>query len=421
MIEVKLPSIGEGIAEGEIVKWNVKPGDRIQAEAALVEILTDKASIEIPAPSAGVVEKLLYSEGELVPVGQVIAHLRESGEAAAEAIAAVPAQVDAQPVPEKLVPAQNSEAAGPETGLNETGANDNEVMATPSVRRYAREQGVNLGSVKGTGPYGRILVEDVNQAKAAGPEPMPELAPSVPVPGSQAPTTVADERIPLRGIRRKIAEQMVKAKFTAPDFFYADEADLTELVQLRQELAPELKADGIRLTYLPFVVKAVVSGLKKHPTLNASLDDERQEIVLKKQYHIGIATSSPNGLYVPVIRDADQKSILELAVEIERLATAVRDGSVKAEDMRGGTFTITNIGTIGGLVSAPILNYPQVGILAVNKIYQKPMVHQGEIAIRWACTLSICFDHRVVDGADGAYFTNHVIKLLQQPSRLLVS
>lgn len=414
MIEVKLPDIGEGIAEGEIIKWNVQPGDRIEADQPLVDILTDKAQVEIPSPVAGIVDKLLFAEGDLAPVGQVIVYLRDG----AAATAPVPAQVDAQPVTQ-----QQAQTAPAADSVPPASA---DVMATPAIRRQARSQGVDLNTLTGSGPYGRILSEDVERAAAQA-----SSAPSAPAPAAavapaatKAPVVSADsaseERIPLRGIRRKIAEQMVKAKFTAPDFLFADEADVTDLVTFRKEMATELKAEGIKLTYLPFVVKAVVSALKAYPTLNASLDDERQEIVLKKHYHIGIATASPNGLFVPVIRHADRKSVLELAVEIERLAAAVREGKASAEDMRGGTFTITNIGAIGGLLSAPIINHPEVAIMGLNKIYQKPMVYRDEIAIRWACNLSLSFDHRVVDGSDGAYFTRQIIRLLENPRRLLL-
>lgn len=417
MIEVKLPDIGEGIAEGEIIKWNVQPGDRVEADQPLVDILTDKAQVEIPSPAAGVVEKLLFAEGDLAPVGQVIVHLR-SCDVAATTAPPVPAQVDAQPVTAQEAQA---DAAAPVASVPAASA---DVMATPAIRRQARSQGVDLNLLTGSGPYGRILSEDVEKAAAAGaaaPAAQPTAPARAPVAAAAAPAEHAsEERIPLRGIRRKIAEQMVKAKFTAPDFLFADEADVTDLVAFRKEMATELKAEGIKLTYLPFVVKAVVSALKAYPTLNASLDDERQEIVLKKHYHIGIATASPNGLFVPVIRHADRKSVLELAVEIERLAAAVRDGKASAEEMRGGTFTITNIGAIGGLLSAPIINHPEVAIMGLNKIYQKPMVYRDEIAIRWACNLSLSFDHRVVDGSDGAYFTRHIIRLLEHPQRLLL-
>jgi len=409
MIEVKLPEIGEGIAEGEIIKWCVQPGDTVLADQALVEILTDKASVEIPAPQTGVVQALLFGEGDLVPVGQIITHLApaQSSSAQSNAQSAAAPATQAEPAPSSQ-PAATAQAPS---------AN---VLATPSVRRAAQAQGVDLHQVQGSGAYGRILLSDLHQPPPAF-SAVPQAAPAP----SQAPLSsdasdAREERVPLRGIRRKIAEQMVKAKFTAPDFLYADEADLSELVALRQELAPELKAEGIKLTYLPFIIKAVVSALKKYPSLNASLDEASQELVYKKFYHIGVATASPQGLFVPVIRDADKLSLIALAQEIERLALAVRENQARPEELRGSTFTITNIGAIGGLISAPIINYPEVAIMGVNKIYRKPMVYQDQIAIRWACNLSLSFDHRVVDGSDGAYFTNHIIHLLQHPKRLLL-
>ncbi len=410
MTEIKLPDIGEGIAEGEIVAWAVKVGDQIEIDAPLVEVLTDKASVEIPSPVSGEVSEILFELGDLVPVGDVIIRLKSSESKAT---------TNSQAAPEAA--AHSLASRVPESTHKAT---DSDVLATPSIRRAAREKGLDLSQIKGSGPYGRILLEDLETTPEAT---VQSQASNLAVPPAAAKPKLAnektsenEERIPLRGIRRKIAEQMVKAKFTAPDFLYADEADFSELVKFRQAVAPDLKAEGIKLTYLPFIIKAVVSALKKFPTLNASFDDLAQEVVLKKYYHIGFATDSPNGLFVPVIKHADQKSLLELSQEIVTLAERVREGKASSEEMRGGTFTITNIGAIGGIMSAPIINHPEVAIMGVNKIYQKPMVYQNEIAIRWACTLSLSFDHRVVDGADGARFTNHVIQLLENPQRLLL-
>jgi pyruvate/2-oxoglutarate dehydrogenase complex dihydrolipoamide acyltransferase (E2) component len=400
MIDVKLPDIGEGIAEGEIVKWSVQAGDTISKDQPLLEILTDKASVEIPAPAAGTVSSLLFDEGDLVPVGSVIARIQDQQ-------------------------ADNQQAASPH---QEKSSPDSHALATPSVRRLAMESNVDLSQIQGSGPYGRISREDVEKHSSRAVEPQPAVN------AGQSPKTAAQEsaqesalqntanetRIPLRGIRRKIADQMVKAKFTAPDFFYGDEADLTELVHFRKAMAEQLKPEGIKLTYLPFIIKAVISGLKAYPTLNASLDDEAQEVVMKHDYNIGFATDSPNGLFVPVIHHADRLSIIALSQEIQRLAEQVREGKASSADMRGGTFTLTNIGAIGGIMCSPIINHPEVGIMGINKIYQKPMVYEGEIAIRWACNISLSFDHRVVDGADGARFCNHVIQLLQNPQRLLL-
>lgn len=407
MIDVKLPDIGEGIAEGEIVKWSVQTGETIAKDQALLEILTDKASVEIPAPAAGTVDALLFEEGDLVPVGSVIARIQD-GSATASSSASATASASQQSPPVTEQPQATSQPQTPQIN----------VLATPSVRRFALEKDVDLKEVQGSGPYGRILREDVEKRSATATVAKPVV--SEQQDSAKTANSANETRIPLRGIRRKIADQMVKAKFTAPDFFYGDEADLTELVQFRKTMATELKPEGIKLTYLPFIIKAVISGLKAYPTLNASLDDEAQEVVMKHDYNIGFATDSPNGLFVPVIHHADRLSIIALSREIQRLAEQVREGKASSAEMRGGTFTLTNIGAIGGTMCSPIINHPEVGILGINKIHQKPMVHQGEIAIRWACNLSLAFDHRVVDGADGARFCNHVIHLLQNPQRLLL-
>lgn len=408
MIEIRLPAIGEGIAEGEIIEWRVAPGDAVSQDQILLEVLTDKASVEIPSPQAGVVAELLFSPGDLVPVGSVIVRLHQAHPVNTAALTPATASLQTPEIPPAAVAGEG-------------------VMATPAVRQRARELGVDLTQIQGSGPFGRITLEDLEQGSAllsTSPAVSVAAPASVVVSVPEVPATLAmrstEERIPLRGIRRKIAEQMVRAKFTAPDFLYADEVDLTELVAFRQEVAPALKQAGIKLTYLPFVIKAVASALKAYPTLNASLEEDTQELILKRYYHLGVATASPQGLLVPVIRDADRLSIRELAQEIERLSAAVREGRAKAEELRGSTFTITNIGAIGGLISAPIINYPEVAILAFNKIYQKPVVWQGEIVPRWVCTFSLSVDHRVVDGADAAYFLRHIQQLLENPKRLLL-
>lgn len=401
MLEIKLPDLGEGIAEGELVTWHVKVGDTVVENQPLLDILTDKASIEVPAPQAGVVQQLLAQPGELVPVGQVVAVLGTT----ASSVATIKSEANRIPVMSSVpvVPSQLP-------------------LATPSIRQQARELGIDLTQVSGSGPYGRIVRADLEaqpvvthlaQVNQAVPTPSPDT------PGMDTKSCVhTEERIPLRGIRRKIAAQMVKSKFTAPDFMYADELDITELVAWRKELNEHVKSQGIKLTYLPFIIKAVISALKRYPTLNASLEED--EIVLKKYYHIGIATSTEQGLMVPVIKDADQLSLVELAQEISRLAEVTRAGKAKNHELMGSTFTLTNIGVIGGTMCVPIINYPEVAILGINKIYQKPMVYQGEIAIRWSTTLSLSFDHRVVDGSDGALFTRHIMQLLENPKLLLL-
>ncbi len=416
MIEVRLPPIGEGIAEGEIVKWIVQKGQKIEAEQPLLEVLTDKAAVEIPAPQGGIVAELLFQEGDLVPVGSVVARLSQGAEVKTHSVA------EALSVSSPAVSESSATVSQPQAS--------DVAMATPAVRQKAREKGLELSQVKGTGPFGRILMEDLDSPVSGLPASL-SAAVIPPVPASvsaqsavpsvrSALPAAQEERIPLRGIRRKIAEQMVRSKYTAPDFLYADEADFNELVAWRKELSEWVKPQGVKLTYLPFLIKALISALKAYPTLNASLDEATQELVLKKVYHMGIAAASPQGLLVPVIQNADQLSILDLAREIERLSGAVREGKAKPEELKGSTFTITNIGVIGGLISAPIINYPEVAILGFNKIYQKPVVWQGEIVARWVCTLSLSVDHRVVDGADAAYFLRHMIQLLENPKRLLL-
>lgn len=414
MIEVRLPPIGEGIAEGEIVKWIVQKGQKIEAEQPLLEVLTDKAAVEIPAPQGGIVAELLFQEGDLVPVGSVVARLSQGEEVKTHSVAET-LSVSSPAVSESSATVSQPQAS-------------DVAMATPAVRQKAREKGLELSQVKGTGPFGRILMEDLERHVPGLPasrsdaviQPISVSAQSVVPPVRSALPAAQEERIPLRGIRRKIAEQMVRSKYTAPDFLYADEADFNELVAWRKELSEWVKPQGVKLTYLPFLIKALISALKAYPTLNASLDEATQELVLKKVYHMGIAAASPQGLLVPVIQNADQLSILDLAREIERLSGAVREGKAKPEELKGSTFTITNIGVIGGLISAPIINYPEVAILGFNKIYQKPVVWQGEIVARWVCTLSLSVDHRVVDGADAAYFLRHMIQLLENPKRLLL-
>ena len=411
MIEVRLPPIGEGIAEGEIVKWIVQKGQKIEAEQPLLEVLTDKAAVEIPAPQSGIVAELLFQEGDLVPVGSVVARLSQGEEVKTHSVA------EALSISSPAVSESSETVSQPQAS--------DAAMATPAVRQKAREKGLELSQVIGTGPFGRILMEDLNAPVAGLPTAtsvsVAQPAQSAVPPVRSALPAAQEERIPLRGIRRKIAEQMVRSKYTAPDFLYADEADFNELVAWRKELSEWVKPQGVKLTYLPFLIKALISALKAYPTLNASLDEATQELVLKKVYHMGIAAASPQGLLVPVIQHADQLSILDLAREIERLSGAVREGKAKPDELKGSTFTITNIGVIGGLISAPIINYPEVAILGFNKIYQKPVVWQGEIVARWVCTLSLSVDHRVVDGADAAYFLRHMIQLLENPKRLLLA
>ncbi|QIA27518.1 2-oxo acid dehydrogenase subunit E2 [Thermaerobacter sp. PB12/4term] len=540
--EFRLPDVGEGIHQGEIVRWLVKPGDRVREDQPLVEVQTDKATVEIPSPVAGVVLELRGNEGDVVQVGSVIVVIDTEARAdepagAAPAAAAAPAAQAASPVvPHQVPPATTAPgpaaapggapaaspgvtppappglaavpgaaAAVPAAAAPGGGpaAEARRVLATPATRRLARELGVDIRLVPGTGPAGRVTAEDVRAfaaaraagtpavtaagagttaggATAAAPPAAPGAAPAVapgaaagtaPVaapaaaagavpatglaaappgvaagipagvpgvaaaatagaaapaaaPGSAARWAVAaggEQRVPLRGLRKRIAEKMVQSKYTAPHVTHVEEVDVTELVELRRKALPLAEQRGIKLTYMPFIAKAVVAALQQFPVFNASLDDERQEIVLKGYYHIGVATATDEGLIVPVVRDVDRKSIFQLAREIAALTEAARARRIALDDVRGSTFTITNVGALGGGVwSTPIINHPEVAILGVHKFRETPVVRDGEIVVRTITNFALSFDHRVADGADAVRFVNRIKEYLEQPSLLFL-
>ncbi len=446
--EFKLPDIGEGIHEGEIVKWLVKEGDTVQEDQPIVEVMTDKATVELPSPVAGTILEIRAKEGEIVPVGSVLVVIGEAGEAPKpdgkerEAVPQ-PAAAKAQEPVAAAAAATTPPAAPTPTPTAEAPPKRKRVLATPATRKLARELGVDLTQVEGTGPGGRITDEDVRRfaergapvAAPTAPPPAPEAAPAVtaeaPKVEAEAPPRPApaprpvryeelEERVPIRGVRKRISDHMRHAKSTAAHFTYVDEVDVTELVKIRESLLPVAEERGIKLTYLPFIVKAVVAALKKHPTLNAHVDYEREEIILKRYYHIGIATATDQGLIVPVVKDADRLSMLEIAAEIQYLAQKAREGKVAPEDIKGSTFTITSLGPIGGLFATPIINTPEVAILGVHEIKKRPLVIDNEIAVRDVMWISVSFDHRVIDGHVGAAFAKDVKALLEDPKYLLV-
>jgi len=414
--EFRLPDIGEGMVEAEVVKWYVQEGDTIEEDQPMVELMTDKANVVIPSPRRGVVLKRFGREGEVVKVGSVLVVIGEPGEALETAAARVEATVSAPAAQVAPAPAPGGETLPP----------PGRVLATPATRRLARELGVDLRQVPPTGPHGRVTKEDVirfveaQRAPTAPPTPAPTVPAEAPAVPEVGPPTGLEERIPLRGLRRVIARRMVQSKHTAAHFTYVEEVDMTELVRLREQMKPVAEAQGVRLTYLPFIIKAVIIGLKRFPIINASLDDEKEEIVLKKYYHIGIAVQTDQGLTVPVIHDADKRSLLDLAREVERLATAAREGRLALHEVRGSTFTITSLGKLGGLLATPIINYPEVAILGVHKIEPRPVVRDGEVVIRHMMNVSLSFDHRVVDGAVGAEFTQVVREHLENPHLLFL-
>jgi pyruvate dehydrogenase E2 component (dihydrolipoamide acetyltransferase) len=434
--EFRLPDIGEGVVEGEIVKWLVAEGDAVTEDQPVVEIMTDKATVEIPSPKSGVIRKRCWQEGQICPVGQALIVI---GGAAG---GATPAAAPLVAAPAAVVPAVVANGHG----TNGHGTNGHgtlaapapaarpageRALAAPATRKLARELGVDLQIVPGSGPHGRVTREDV--ADFAGRGGASVAAPVAAATAPAAPATVAttagssapspsEDRKPLRGLRRKIAEKMVQSAFTAPHVTTFDEVDLTALVALRQRIKAKAEAQGVKLSYMPFFIKAVVAALKQFPAFNASLDDAAQEIVLKRYYHIGFAAATDNGLLVPVLKNVDRKSLLEIAREMADLAERTRAGKASADELSGSTFTISNVGSIGGLFATPIINHPEVAILGVNKLQKRPVVlPDGSIEARDMMYLGLSFDHRVADGAEAVQFLNHVIALLQDPEGLLLA
>jgi pyruvate dehydrogenase E2 component (dihydrolipoamide acetyltransferase)/2-oxoisovalerate dehydrogenase E2 component (dihydrolipoyl transacylase) len=403
-MEFRLPELGEGVYEAEMVRWLVRAGETVKPGQPLLEALTDKATMEVPAPFGGKIEKLLVESGQKLKIGAPILTYEETEGAG----------VGSAPPPRESVAAK-APAVPSRAPQNDNGAPVSQpaaVKAAPSVRLLARKLGVDLHQLHGSGADGRILVGDLAPLVAPGKQ------------SSQAPAVQPDfgkpgTRLKLQGLRRKIAEHMVHSKRTIPHYTYVDECDVTDLVKLREALKESFARKNAKLTYLAFTVKAVAAALKEVPIINATLDDEAGEIVLHAEYHIGIAVATPGGLIVPVVRDADKKSLLDIARDIDRLGNEARQGKARLEDLRGGTFTITSIGNVGGLFATPIIDHPQVGILGVGKIVKRPVYDdRGNIKPADMVYLSCSFDHRVLDGAVGTAFGNAVIRRLQNPAEL---
>jgi pyruvate/2-oxoglutarate dehydrogenase complex dihydrolipoamide acyltransferase (E2) component len=378
--ELRLPDIGEGVAEGEIVRWLVAEGGPIKEDDLLVEILTDKAAMEMPSPVTGVLAKIVAQPGQVVPVGAVLAVIEVAGPGPLRA----EGKAGGEPKPPDIAPPDGA-APRPRTG---------DVLATPAVRKLAKDFGVDIATVSGTGPQGRVTEEDVRRASA---------------PAAPSSTTAAEERIPFRGKRRMAAKKMVLSKSTIPHALLVDEADVSNLLAMRESLREIGAKEGVKITILPFIVQAVVTALRTHPAMNASLDEARGEIVRKKRYDIGVAVDMEDGLVVPVIRDAGEKTIVELAREIERLSQGARNGTLPLSDLSGSTFTVTSIGSIGGLFSYPVINVPEAAILGVHKVVRRPVVRDGEIVARDMAYLSLSFDHRLIDGGTATRFLNDVL------------
>ncbi len=436
--EFRLPDIGEGVAEGEVVQWFVKEGDAIREDEPLVSVLTDKANVEIPSPKSGRVAALHAKVGEKVKVGGLLVTIDTVGgpsgpgapprQGTPPPAAAVPPPTSAPPPKERSAPPVSPGG----------GAGPARLLASPYVRRLAAERGIDLASVTGSGPAGRITEGDLASASGATPAPTgrpaspastqdapsgpfrtPETAARPASAGPGVPAAEVRERIPIRGIRRVIFDHMTESTHRAAHFTYVEEIDVSELVRLRDRMAKHVEKQGIRLSYLPFLVKAVVAGLKAHPRLNATMDDAREELVVRSGYHIGIAAAAPEGLIVPVVRNADQKSVAQLAREIQDLAERGKAGKLTRAELTGSTFTITSLGALGGLLATPILNYPEVGILGVHKIQRRPAYRaDGTIGPAELMNLSVSLDHRVIDGLEGAQFLAAVKAYLEDPHQL---
>jgi pyruvate dehydrogenase E2 component (dihydrolipoamide acetyltransferase) len=440
--QFKMPDIGEGIHEGEIVKWFIKPGDKVQEDDVLCEIQNDKAVVEIPSPVEGTVLEVLVAEGTVATVGQVLVAFDAPGyedlkfKGDEEPEAEKPAAPEPAPVTKQETPVTKQEtpvtpapvAAG--VGAPAQGEVDpnRRIIAMPSVRKYAREKGVEITLVAGSGKNGRIMKSDIDAFLNGGAAPQEANVPAVDAPEAEAPQAVSpipqgeypETREKMSGIRKMIAKAMVNSKHTAPHVTLMDEIDVTKLVTHRKKFKEVAAAKGIKLTFLPYIVKALTSALREFPALNTSLDDATSEIIHKHYYNIGIAADTEKGLLVPVVKDADRKSVFKISNEINELAGKARDGKLAPNEMKGASCTISNIGSAGGQWFTPVINHPEVAILGVGRIAEKPIVRNGEIVAAPVLALSLSFDHRMIDGATAQNALNHIKRLLNDPELLLM-
>ncbi|MCP1143884.1 dihydrolipoamide acetyltransferase family protein [Lysinibacillus endophyticus] len=452
--EFRMPDIGEGIHEGEIVKWFVKAGDKVQEDDVLCEIQNDKAVVEIPSPVEGTVEEVLVAEGTVAVVGDVLIrldapgyenmqlkgdmHAEENNTSVTAAqvqatnedggpVEKAPVQGDSGEVPNVAAPVANSSVGAPENSSNKR------IIAMPSVRKFARDNDVDISFVNGTGKNGRILKEDIENFMKGGAAPVQaseqvEVEQAVGTVEETNATTIPvnlegefpETREKISGIRKAIAKAMVHSKQTAPHVTLMDEVDVTELVAHRKKFKDIAAEKGIKLTYLPYVVKALVSTLREYPEFARSFDDATNEIIQKHYYNIGIAADTEKGLLVPVVKHADRKSVFNISAEINELATKAREGKLSPAEMKGGTMSITNIGSAGGQWFTPVINHPEVAILGIGRISEKPIIKNGEIVAAPVLALSLSFDHRMIDGATAQNALNYLKRLLSEPELLLM-
>ncbi len=430
IFELRLADFGEGLHEGEILQWYVKPGDVIKKEQPLLEVHTEKLNTEVTSPVSGKILSIERHEGEIVKVGELLATIEIlDAESAGDEVSTKSVEPASTSVkdeePEGLFQA-SFQITPVSTGKPSSSARTSRrVLAAPAIRRKARELGIDLSQVPGTGPGGRITREDweafLGSRSVTTVRDRPLSMPSrkrITVPSG------GEERIPLRGTRRTIAVNMRRSKDTAAHYTVFDEVDMSALDALRQQAKPMAEERGVKLTYLALIIKCLIPALKQFPILNSSVDDEKQEIIIKHYYNIGIAVDTPDGLIVPVVKNADQKNVWELAAEIRDLARRAREGKLRLEDVQGGTFTVTSIGNIGGVMATPIIRWPEVAILGVMKSKLRPVVIEQhgkpEIAIRPMMYLSLTLDHRIIDGAVGARFMNTLIRYMENPGLFLL-
>ncbi len=426
MYVFELPEIGEGVVEGEMVRWLVNVGDNVATDQPICEIMTDKATVEISSPKSGKVLSLSGKPGDVIKVHSPLMQLDLGGGGSLPVAAPVKAATPAPSAPVLVVAPVSVAAAAPTasapSALHPAVAAKmprppgEKALASPAVRHDAKARGLDIDAVPGSGKDGRVTRADLEAFNAAPVAVEPKAPPAL-----VAPSPVqGDERVKIIGLRRKISEKMVQAWRTAPHFTYVDEVDASKLMEMRKSLLPLAESRGVRLSYLPFVMKALCMVFREFPTLNAVMDEEAFELVVRRDVNIGIATDTPAGLFVPVIKRVQEKNVIEIAREIAEITERTRNGKGKIDDFSGGSFTITSVGNIGGRFATPILNHPEVAILGVNQIHDRPVALNGQVVVRPMMYLSPSFDHRVIDGAVAARFVSALKAALENPWSLVL-
>jgi len=411
--DFRFPDLGEGVTEGEIKKWLVKEGDQVKQDQSIAEVETDKAVVEMPSPVSGKVLRVYHGEGDTVKVGEILATIGGEGEEAPKQAPKPAVEVARKPSVSVVGELPDEEIVVSSRPKPEVAVATTEVQATPAVRKLAKDLGVDIASVKGTGPGGRATEEDVRAA----------TKPKEPArPRKQAKFDLYGyiDREQVKGIRKATSKKMMESTLKTAMVTMMDDADVTELVALRERLkAVAMEERKVKLTYMPFIIKAVVMALKNNPYLNSSLEEESGEIILKKYYNIGVAVATDDGLMVPVVKVADQKEIMDIGAELEELAKKAAERKIDLGDLKGGTFTITNYGSLGGTYGNPIINYPESAILGVGRIREMPWVKNGQVVPRKVMPLSLTWDHRIMDGAQAAKFMGELLRYLENPELVL--